>query len=104
MPVDSDRLEINNFQLESSVEVEDVVQKINHLKKNKVLIHIVSYIHNTVLVQNLIKELQKKQPQQVLEIIKNAVLKASVDWNIPLYESIIGGELDESTSTTIESI
>jgi len=49
-----------------------------------------------------IKEIQKGQPAPVLEIIKNAVLKASVDWNLPLFESIIGKEFDESTSTEIE--
>jgi len=71
MPVDSDRLEINNFQLESSVEVEDVVQQINLLKKNKILIHIVSYIHNTVLVQNLLKELKKKIPEAQIVLLKH---------------------------------
>ena len=71
MPVDSDKLEINNFQLESSVEVEDVVQQINLLKKNKVLIHIVSYIHNTVLVQNLLKELKKMIPEAQIVLLKH---------------------------------
>jgi len=71
MPVDSDKLEINNFQLESSVEVEDVVQKINLLKKNKMLIHIVSYIHNTVLVQNLLKELKKILPAAQIVLLKH---------------------------------
>ncbi|HFB53414.1 MAG TPA: GGDEF domain-containing protein [Sulfurimonas autotrophica] len=71
MPVESDKLEINNFQLESSVEVEDVVQQINILKKNKMLIHIVSYIHNTVLVQNLLKELKKKIPEAQIVLLKH---------------------------------
>ena len=71
MPVDSDKLEINNFQLESSVEVEDVIQQINLLKKNKILIHIVSYIHNTVLVQNLLKELKKKIPEAQIVLLKH---------------------------------
>ena len=49
-----------------------------------------------------IKTLQKDQPQQVVEIIKNAVLKASVDWNLPLYEAITGSELEDSNLSKIE--
>ena len=71
MPIESDKLEINNFQLESSIEVEDVVQKINLLKKNKILIHIVSYMHNTVLVQNLLKELKKTLPEAQIILLKH---------------------------------
>jgi len=66
-----DKLVINNFKLESSVEVLDVVRKINLLKKYKVLIHIVSYIHNTVLVQNLIKELKKTIPHAEIVLLKH---------------------------------
>lgn len=51
-----------------------------------------------------IKELQKNQPQQVKEIIINAVLKASVDWNLPLYESIAGSNMEDSPLSTIEPI
>jgi diguanylate cyclase (GGDEF)-like protein len=64
-------IEINNFQLESSVEVEKVVDQINLLKKNKMLIHIVSYIHNTVLVQNLLKELKKTIPEAQVVLLKH---------------------------------
>jgi len=71
MPIDNNKLEINNFQLESSVEVEDTVKKIILLKKNKVLIHIVSYIHNTVLVQNLLKELKKNIPEAEVVLLKH---------------------------------
>jgi len=71
MPVDSNILEIHNFHLESSVEVEDIVKKILLLKKNKVLVHIVSYIHNTVLVQTLLKELKKRLPQSKVVLLKH---------------------------------
>jgi diguanylate cyclase (GGDEF)-like protein len=47
----------------SSSEVFNIINKIYLLKKNKILIHIVSYIHNTVLVQTLKKELEKKVPE-----------------------------------------
>ena len=33
--------------------------------------------------------LQDGQPRENLEIIRNAVLKAAVDWNVPLFESLI---------------
>jgi len=72
MSVDSDKLKINNFQLKSSIEVVDVVKKIDMLKENKVLIHIVSYIHNTVLVQSLIKELQRYIPDAEIVLLKHA--------------------------------
>jgi len=71
MSVNIDKLEINNFQLKSSVEVEDTVQKIISLKKNKILIHIVSYIHNTVLVQTLFKELKKSIPEAEIVLLKH---------------------------------
>jgi len=71
MSVKSDKLEINNFQLESSVEVENTVKKIISLTKHKVLIHIVSYIHNTVLVQTLFKELQKNIPEAEIILLKH---------------------------------
>jgi diguanylate cyclase (GGDEF)-like protein len=71
MAVESGRLEIHNFQLESSVEVNENVEKIKQLAKNKTLIHIVSYIHNTVLVQNLIKELKRRLPDVKIVLLKH---------------------------------
>jgi len=71
MPIDNNKLEINNFELSSSVEVEDSVNKIVALKKNKILIHIVSYMHNTVLVQNLLKELKKRIPEAEIVLLKH---------------------------------
>jgi EAL domain-containing protein (putative c-di-GMP-specific phosphodiesterase class I)/GGDEF domain-containing protein len=71
MPVDNENLEINNFQLESSVEVESIVRKINLLKQNQMLIHIVSYMHNTVLVQKLVKALEKKVPEAKVVLLKH---------------------------------
>ncbi len=43
------------------------------------------------------ENLQQGQPRQVQEVIRNAILKASVDWNLPLYESFKeeASELDE---------
>lgn len=49
----------------------------------------------------LLDSMQKDQPRQNLEIIRNAVLKAAVDWNLPLFESLIG---DESTKSELLEI
>ncbi len=37
----------------------------------------------------LINALRKDQPQETIEIIRNAILKAAVDWNLPLFESLL---------------
>ncbi len=71
MSIKSDTLEINSFELESSVEVDKTVEKILLLTKNKVLIHIASYIHNTVLVQNLLKALKKSIPEAEIVLLKH---------------------------------
>ena len=71
MPVNSDKLEINNFTLNSSADVSRVVREIIELRKNKMLIHIVSYIHNTVLVQTLRKELQRQLPDAHIVLLKH---------------------------------
>jgi diguanylate cyclase (GGDEF)-like protein len=71
MSKDSDKLEINKFQLESSAEVKSVIRKIEFFKKNRVLIHIISYIHNTVLVQTLLKELKKVMPDAEIVLLKH---------------------------------
>ena len=71
MPVSSDKLEINSFKLNSSAEVPQVVREITQLHKNKMLIHIVSYMHNTVLVQTLRKELQRQLPDAHIVLLKH---------------------------------
>ena len=64
-------LDINSFTLESSSEVKNIMQKIKLLNKNRVLIHLVSFIHNTVLVQNLKKEIEKEFPDAKLILLKH---------------------------------
>jgi len=51
---------INSYTLSSSIEVSAIVNKLRHLNKTKLIVHISSYIHNTVLVQNLKRSLQKE--------------------------------------------
>lgn len=52
-------LEVNSFSISSSSDVPELVRNVQEYKSKQILIHIVSFIHNTVLVQNLKNELQK---------------------------------------------
>ncbi len=54
--------------------------------------------------QLLAENLQEGQPQQVLDIIKTAILKASVDWNLPLYESFKDIKGDSRNEASLEMI
>ena len=69
--MDDQQLEITTFNLTSSSEVSDTVQKIIRHKKKKILIHISAFMHNTVLVQNLKKELQKELPYATTVALKH---------------------------------
>lgn len=50
----------------------------------------------------LLEALQNEQPKETLEIIRNAVLKAAVDWNLPLFESLIEENTTPSELLAIE--
>ena len=52
-------LDITSFTLASFDEVSKTIHKITLLKNSKMLIHVASFMYNTVLVQNLKKELEK---------------------------------------------
>ena len=67
----SDILKTSNFVLCSSSEVPHTIDIINTLDKRQVLIHIVSFLHNTVLVQNLKKELLKILPSAEIICLKH---------------------------------
>jgi len=64
-------LEIKNFTLKSSAEVSAVIRDIQKNEYNKLLIHIVSYMHNTVLVQTLYKELLHLYPEAKIVFLKH---------------------------------
>jgi len=66
-----DTLNINTFKLSSSSEVNYTVSEVLRVKKSRVIIHISSFIHNTVLVQNLKKELEKALPDASIALIKH---------------------------------
>ncbi|MDD2567926.1 MAG: diguanylate cyclase, partial [Thiovulaceae bacterium] len=61
-----ENLTINDFILTSSSEVDETVRGVGALAGEALLIHISSYIHNTVLVQNLKTQLEKKVPHAKL--------------------------------------
>lgn len=67
----SSTLKINNFTLNSSTEVPSIMNEIELLLEKKVLIHVVSYIHNTVLVQSLLKEIAKVAPDAKVVLLKH---------------------------------
>ncbi len=62
MRLNSDILEINNFTLTSSTAISTVLDDLEKLEDANVLVHIVSVIHNTVLVQSLKNEIGKIPP------------------------------------------
>ena len=64
-------LEIKNFILQSSSEVPDVMRDIRDGEYKKILIHIVSYMHNTVMVQTLYKELLHSYPEAKIVFLKH---------------------------------
>lgn len=66
-----ENLTINDFILTSSSEVDETVRNIGMLEGGALLIHIASYIHNTVLVQNLKTQLERKMPHAKLVLLKS---------------------------------
>lgn len=62
---------INAFTLSSSSEVDSVVKEIVKQRDRNLLIHIASFIHNTVLVQNLKSQLEKNVPTAKLVMLKH---------------------------------
>ena len=65
------QINIDSFILESSSEVANVVKRISHLKYEYYVIHIDSFIHNTVMVQTLKNELQKNMPNANIVCLKH---------------------------------
>jgi len=68
--IDSE-LHTNSFTLTSSSDVELIVKKVHRLQKKHMIMHIVSFIHNTVLVQSLKNELRKEFPNVTISFIKH---------------------------------
>ena len=64
-------MKIDSYTLVSSSEVDEVVDSLSVFEDENLLIHIVSYIHNRVLVQNLKLKLEKKFPNATLVLLKH---------------------------------
>lgn len=64
-------LQTYNFILSSFSEVSEIVRTISALNHHTLLIHITSFIHNTVLVQNLKQEIEKNIPDAKLVLLKH---------------------------------
>lgn len=71
MSSNNSSLEVNSFSLGSSSEVTSLINKIAELDKRQMLIHIVSFMHNTVLVQTLKSELVKIFPHATISLLKH---------------------------------
>jgi len=64
-------LKVKNFIMSSSSEVPEIVKLVSEMDGSRMLIHVVSYIHNTVLVQNLKSELKKVVPHAKISLLKH---------------------------------
>lgn len=64
-------LDVKEYILESSSEVERTVSDISGIDSTKMIIHVFSIIHNTVLVQNLKQELQKRVSHAEVTLLKH---------------------------------
>lgn len=64
-------LVVNRFKIKSSTEVMDVISEVNNNGKPIPLFHITSYMHNTVLVQTLLRELDKNYPDAKIVLLKH---------------------------------
>ena len=69
--LESSILEITSFIVCSSSEVPQVISTINNLEKASLLIHVVSYMHNTVLVQNLQRDILKTLPEAQITLLNH---------------------------------
>ncbi|MGE4418646.1 MAG: EAL domain-containing protein [Sulfurimonas sp.] len=71
MNIENEILDISGFKLESSSEIQKIIANIENLKKENILVHIISFMHNTVLVQNLKNELNKLFPDAKIVLLKH---------------------------------
>ncbi len=62
---------VNSYKLYSSTEVDLKIQEVKNLGCKNMVVHIVSFIHNTVLVQNLKANLLKIFPDLEISLLKH---------------------------------
>ena len=81
LSLESEVLDVYSFKLESSREIQNVIRDLEKLKNKNILVHIISFIHNTVLVQGLKNELAKIFPDVKIVLLKHED-KSSAQLNI----------------------
>ena len=67
-----DSCQVDTFSLTSSNDVIDVMKEVALLNRRNIIIHIASFIHNTVLVQTLKRSLIKEYPDTNISLIKSS--------------------------------
>lgn len=65
------RAKVYNFALTSSREIPSVIKKMEALPKENIVLHIASFMHNTVLVQTLKSELEKLFSSTEIVLLKH---------------------------------
>ncbi len=99
-------LKIEHFELESSTQVDETVEKIhNFVQSGKSLVHIVAYMHNTVLVQTLKRSLQKLPFQVEIVLLKHddkkhvnvIVFNINTQDDLPLSDAVLQQLYDNNT-------
>ncbi len=71
MELASNILETNSFVVTSSYEISQIVENFKTLKHKNIIIHIVSFTHDTDLVQNLNNELNIVVPHAKITLLKH---------------------------------
>lgn len=72
MGIENSVLGINSFTLTSSREIQEILTSVQNIDRENILIHILSFIHNTVLVQTLKNELSGIFPQAKIVLLKHS--------------------------------
>lgn len=63
---------VDTFSLTSSNDVVSTMQEVTLVNRKNLIIHISSFIHNTVLVQTLKQNLMKEYPNTKISLIKSS--------------------------------
>ena len=92
MDVLKNELHANTFTLTSSSDVAFIIEEVHRLEQANMLIQIVSFIHNTVLVQNLKKELLKEFPLVEISLVRHSD-KTKTLLNVFSLESLSEGDV-----------
>lgn len=88
-------INIHNFALTSSIEVPGVIEELSGLEKENILIHVVSYIHNTVLVQNFKNEINKLMPDAKIVFLKHEDKKTTYVTAYEISKDVDAGSISD---------